>query len=216
MRFVPAKTPPLIKAMFPNYIWNMPAKEKTIYLTFDDGPTPEITNWTLNTLKQYQAKATFFCIGANIEKHPDIFSNILASGHKIGNHTYNHIKGWQTKTKPYLENIAMSQEIMDNLLPNPKDKFGRLFRPPYGQIKRKQGKKLIDLGYKIVMWNVLSFDWDAATSPETCLKHIISKANSGSIIVFHDSVKASKKMMYALPKTLEYFSTKGYSFKSIV
>jgi len=208
MILTPVKTPLLVKKMFPNYIWNIPTTSKTIYLTFDDGPTPEITNWTLNILNQYNAKATFFCIGNNIEKQPDVFQNILNNGHTIGNHTYNHIKGWKTKTKDYLNNVALCDTVL-------KSQNSKLFRPPYGQLKPKQGKQLIELGYKIIMWDVLSLDWDKNVTPEACFNNVISKTKNGSIIVFHDSIKASKNMKFALPKVLEYFSEKGYNFKAI-
>ena len=210
MTLTPIKTPLVVKKLFPNYVWDISTTEKVIYLTFDDGPTPEITNWTLNILKQYNAKATFFCIGNNIEKHPEIFQNVLNDEHAIGNHTQNHIKGWQTKTKDYLKNIEEAETVIDSQ----KIKTS-LFRPPYGQIKPKQGKKLIDLGYKIIMWDVLSFDWDKNVTKETCLNNVISKAKKGSVIVFHDSVKASKNMQYALPKVLDYFSQKGFAFKAL-
>lgn len=232
MTLTPVKIPTLVKRMFSNYIWSIPTTSKIIYLTFDDGPTPGITNCTLDILKQYNAKATFFCIGNNIEKHPDIFQNIINSGHAIGNHTHNHIKGWKTKTKDYLKNIFEAQNVINSQIktyhtersrsveletqnPELKTLNSELFRPPYGQIKPKQGKQLIGLGYKIIMWDVLSFDWDATVSPEDCLNNVISKTTIGSIIVFHDSVKASKNMQYALPKFLEHFSKKGYSFESI-
>jgi len=215
MTLAPIKTPALVKRMFPNYIWDIPTTGKTIYLTFDDGPTPEITNWTLGILKQHNAKATFFCIGNNIEKHSDIFQNIINEGHAIGNHTHNHIKGWKTKTKDYLKNISETQSLINSKFVNPQSPISSLFRPPYGQIKPKQGKQLIALGYKIIMWDVLSFDWDATISPETCLNNVVSNTTNGSIIVFHDSIKASKNMQYALPKVLEHFSKKGYSFKSL-
>ncbi len=225
MNFTPIKTPLVAKKMFPNYVWDITTTEKVLYLTFDDGPTPEITNWTLNTLKQYNAKATFFCIGNNIERHPDIFQDILNDEHAIGNHTQNHIKGWKTKAKDYLNNIAEAQEVIDSQfqniklqdskIVNPKSLIVNLFRPPYGQITPKQGKKLIKLGYKIIMWDVLSFDWDKDVNKKICLDNVTNKATNGSVIVFHDSLKASKNMQYALPKVLEYFSEKGYSFKSL-
>ena len=227
MGLTPVKTPLVVKKMFPNYIWNMPTTNKTLYLTFDDGPTPEITQWALNTLKTFNAKATFFCIGSNIEKHPDIFQIILNEGHGIGNHTHNHLKGWNTKTKTYLENVELCEAIFKTQILN--SKFQKLqskvcklqtancklYRPPYGQITPKQGKKLIAKGYKIVMWDVLSFDWDKTVSKADCLNNVISKATDGSIIVFHDSVKAAKNMQYALPKVLEHFNEKGYQFKAI-
>ncbi len=197
--------------MFPNYVWDIATSKKELYLTFDDGPTPEITNWVLETLKQFNAKATFFCIGSNIEKHPEIFQNILNSGHAIGNHTQHHVKGWKTKTKAYLKEVDIAQSVI-NLEPKNQD---YLFRPPYGQIKPKQGKKLIELGYKIIMWDVLSFDWEQEISEEKCLDNVISKSKKGSIIVFHDSIKASKNLTFVLPKVLEIFSKKGYKFKAL-
>ncbi|GAA3646048.1 polysaccharide deacetylase family protein [Flavivirga jejuensis] len=222
MTLIPIKTPLLVKKIFPNYVWDIPTTDKVIYLTFDDGPTPEITNWTLNTLKEYNAKATFFCIGNNIKKHPDIFQNILDDGHSIGNHTYNHVKGWRTKSEDYLKNVEETQRIINDQISNSNSKIVNhqssvvnLFRPPHGQITPKQGRKLITLGYKIIMWDVLSFDWQNNVSKETCLNNVTSKATNGSIIVFHDSVKASKNMLYTLPKTLEFFSKKGYTFKAI-
>lgn len=220
MTLTPIKTPTVAKRMFPNYVWDIPTTDKVIYLTFDDGPTSNITNWTLNILKQYHAKATFFCIGNNIEKHPDIFQNIIDSGHAIGNHTQNHIKGWKTKAKDYLNNIAEAQKVIDSQfqdskIDNQQSAITNIFRPPYGQITPKQGKKLIELDYKIIMWDVLSFDWESSVEQETCLKNVISKAVAGSIIVFHDSVKASRNMQYALPKVLEHFSNAGYSFKAL-
>ena len=220
MSLVPVKTPNIIKRMLPEYIWDIPTNENVIYLTFDDGPTPEITNWTLDVLKQYNAKATFFCIGNNIEKHPEIFQNILDDEHSIGNHTQNHLKGWTTTNEDYFNNIEEAQniitsEIQKSKIKNHQSLISNLFRPPYGQITPKQGKKLIESGYKIIMWNVLSFDWDNAVTKEKCLENVISKASKGSIIVFHDSIKASRNMQYALPKMLDYFSEKGFCFKKL-
>lgn len=220
MTLTPIKTPIVAKKMFPNYVWDIATNEQVIYLTFDDGPTPEITNWTLDILKQYNAKATFFCIGNNIEKYPDIFQKTLNNGHAIGNHTQNHIKGWKTKAKDYLKDIAEAQKAIDfksqdTKITTPKLRTINLFRPPYGQITPKQGKQLIALGYKIIMWDVLSFDWETSINKETCLDNVIKKTSAGSIIVFHDSVKASKNMQYALPKVLDHFSSKGYSFKAL-
>jgi peptidoglycan/xylan/chitin deacetylase (PgdA/CDA1 family) len=215
LKIAPVKTPVVAKKMFPNYIWDMPTTKKELYLTFDDGPTPEITNWTLDILKQYHAKATFFCIGSNIEKHPNIFESIIKDGHAVGNHTQNHIKGWTTKNKNYLKDIKEAQTIINSKTENLQSSIVALFRPPYGQIKPKQGRKLIDIGYQIIMWDVLSFDWDQDLSEEKCLENVVSKSKSGSIVVFHDSVKASRNMMYTLPKVLEYFSKKGFCFKAL-
>jgi peptidoglycan/xylan/chitin deacetylase (PgdA/CDA1 family) len=220
MPLTPVKTPVVAKRLFPNYVWNMSLNEKIIYLTFDDGPTPDITNWTLDILNQYNAKATFFCIGNNIEKYPEIFQNILNNGHAIGNHTHNHIKGWKTKVEDYLTNIdlcesVLKSQIADSEIVNQNLLIVNLFRPPYGQITPKQGKKLIALGYKIIMWDILSFDWDKSVSPEQCLDNVLKKSSNGSIIVFHDSVKASKNMQYVLPKALEFFAKKGFAFKTL-
>ena len=216
MTLTPIKTPRIVKKLFPNYVWDIATTEKIIYLTFDDGSTPEITNWTLDLLNTYNAKATFFCIGNNIKKHPEIFQNILSNGHAIGNHTLNHVKGWKTSTAIYLKEVADTQTIIDketSKLANYKPASINLFRPPFGKIKNKQGKALLKLGYKIIMWDILPFDWKTNTTKEACFKNAISKTTNGSIIVFHDSVKASKNMQYALPKVLEYFSKKGYIFK---
>jgi peptidoglycan/xylan/chitin deacetylase (PgdA/CDA1 family) len=211
VKITPVKTPLVAKKMFPNYVWDIKTNTKELYLTFDDGPTPEITNWTLNTLKQYNAKATFFCIGANIEKYPDIFQKVISEGHTIGNHTQHHVKGWTTKTKTYITEVLDAEKQIQTF----QSKRSNVFRPPYGQIKSKQGKELMALDYKIIMWDVLSFDWQKEISEETCLNNVLSKSKEGSIIVFHDSIKASKNMMYALPKVLESFSKEGYKFKAL-
>ncbi|SFI49549.1 polysaccharide deacetylase family protein [Olleya namhaensis] len=208
MPVFPAKTPKLIQRLFPKYIWNKASLDKTLYLTFDDGPTPEITQWTLDTLAQYDAKATFFCIGENVTKYPDIFKSVANAGHVIGNHTFNHLKGWHTHTDRYIDNTLKAQQV---IAPN----SNGLFRPPFGKIKGSQAKQLLSKGYKIVMWSVLSYDWEVKVTQEQCLKNVIKHATSGSIVVFHDSVKASKNMQYTLPKVLDYFSKKGYTFKSL-
>ena len=222
MTLTPIKTPLVAKKMFPNYVWDIPTDDKIIYLTFDDGPTPEITNWVLSTLKTFNAKATFFCIGKNIETHPDIFQDILKDGHAVGNHTYNHIKGWKTSTEDYVANVLKAEQVMtsefrvqSSKINNQQSTITNLFRPPYGQIMPKQGKELMKLGYKIIMWDIISFDWDKTVSKETCLKNVITKSTNGSIIVFHDSVKASKNMQYALPKVMEYYNERGFSFKAL-
>ncbi|WMI66942.1 polysaccharide deacetylase family protein [Aestuariibaculum sp. YM273] len=209
------KIPVVIKKMFPNYVWDIPTTDKIIYLTFDDGPTQDITNWTLETLKTYNAKATFFCIGHNVEKHPEILHNIIKEGHAIGNHTHNHLKGWKTATPDYLENIKQAQATIEKQQFKGKPVTTNLFRPPYGKLKPKQGKQLLDLGYKIIMWDIISFDWDKNMPEEDCLDNVISKTENGSVVVFHDSLKAAKNMQYALPKVLEHFTKKGYRFESI-
>ena len=227
MSLTPVKTPLVVKKTFPNYVWSIPTTSKTLYLTFDDGPTPEITDWTLQTLQTYNAKATFFCIGYNVEKHPNIFHNIIKAGHSIGNHTYNHLNGWKSKTMDYISNVKLCDTIMtsqvsnvifkaqDSKIENYQFKTVNLFRPPYGKIKPKQSKRLLDLGYQMIMWDILSFDWDSKVSPKDCLNQVVSKSTNGSIIVFHDSIKAAKNMQYTLPKVLDHFSNKGFCFKAI-
>ncbi len=215
MNLVPVKTPFIVKKIFPNYVWDLDTGEKAIYLTFDDGPTPEITDWTLDRLKHYGAKATFFCIGNNIEKHPTIFKRIQDEGHTIGNHTFNHVKGWKTKTDDYIAEVLKTQKSIDSMMGNQQSGRVNLFRPPYGLITTRQGKALRKLGYKIIMWDVLAFDWEDFITNEQCYQNIISKATNGSIIVLHDSVKASKHLQYALPKVLNFFSEKGFEFRRI-
>ena len=205
------KTNVLIKKLFPHYIWSIPNAENKIYLTFDDGPTPEITEWVLQELQKYNAKATFFCIGNNIEKHPDIFEKIIAKGHSIGNHTFNHLNGWKTDTEEYLE-ISIQWSTVSGQSPNSKQQTEtcNLFRPPYGKIKMAQSKRLRQLGYKIIMWDVLSADFDTRISPEKCLENVLKNVKSGSIIVFHDSIKAFPNLEYTLPKALQYWAAKGF------
>lgn len=220
MDFYWIKTPRIIKRLFSNQIWDIPNTENKIYLTFDDGPTPEVTEWVLGILKENSIKATFFCIGNNIEKHPEIFQKAVQEGHRIGNHTYNHLKGWKTPIKDYLDNVVLCEkEINSKLKPgnwpdsnSPKTGSSKLFRPPYGKIRPAQSEKLRKSGYKIIMWDVLTADFDQNISPEKCLKNATEKVTSGSIIVFHDSVKAFRNTQYALPKTIKTLKEKGFVF----
>lgn len=207
------KTNWLIRAIFSNYVWQIPNDEKIVYLTFDDGPTTEITEWVLEQLNLFQAKATFFCIGNNIEKYPSIFNSILADGHAIGNHTFNHVKGWKTDTKTYLNEVEKCDEIIQNSSINKLE--SKLFRPPYGKIKPSQSKLLISKGFQIIMWDVLSEDYDTTVSKEKCLQNVLQNVEPGSIIVFHDSLKAFPNLEYCLPKTLAFLSEKGYKMKLI-
>lgn len=206
------KTNYLVKKIFPNYVWDIPNHENKVYLTFDDGPTPEITEWVLVQLKKYNAKATFFCIGNNIKKHPEIFQKIINENHAIGNHTFNHLKGWETDTDVYIENTRKCSLFMREKGKGIRDKNeGReLFRPPYGKIKPSQSKILRKLGYKIIMWDVLSYDFDKTVTPEKCLENVLKNVAPGSIIVFHDSVKAEQNLKYVLPKTLAFLNEKGF------
>ena len=195
-----------IKKLFSNYVWDIANKENKVYLTFDDGPTPAITEWTLQQLRNFNTKATFFCIGDNIRKYPEIYQKVIQDGHSIGNHTFNHLNGWKTSTAEYLKNSKLCQSTIYNLTST----SNNLFRPPYGKIKPSQSKQLRAMGYKIVMWDVLSEDFDATISPERCLENVLKNVTSGSIIVFHDSLKAFPNLEYALPKTLEFLREKGF------
>ncbi|AWV98233.1 polysaccharide deacetylase family protein [Arcticibacterium luteifluviistationis] len=203
------RTPKLLQALYPTLTWQRDTSKKELYLTFDDGPIPNVTEFVLETLEKYNAKATFFCIGDNIRKHPEIFQKVVANGHAIGNHTMHHLKGWQTETSTYIENTSQCQEQIEMYsLPSEK----KLFRPPYGRIKRQQIGELSN-DYEIVMWTTLSQDYRADLSPETILKNTIKVTKPGSIILLHDSLKAEKNMRYVLPRLLETFS--DYEFKAL-
>lgn len=208
MNFLWVKTNIIVKKLFSNYVWSIPTDEPKVYLTFDDGPTPEITEWVLEQLKKHGAKATFFCIGNNIEKYPSIFEKVIKEGHAIGNHTFNHVKGWETSTKKYIEEVTNCEEIIQKSLIEKHQ--SKLFRPPYGKIKSSQSRDLRKKGFKIIMWDVLSVDFDKNVTPEKCLNNVIDNFENGSIIVFHDSVKAFQNLEYALPKTLDFLKKKGF------
>jgi peptidoglycan-N-acetylglucosamine deacetylase len=204
------KSPFFLPWLYTDLIWKIPNRKKKLYLTFDDGPVPEITEFVLTELEKVKAKATFFCIGDNVRKHPDVFGKIVKAGHTIGNHTFNHLKGWNTSVKTYVENVKLCDKelIIDNCqLP------GSLFRPPYGRITRSQIKALKD--YKIIMWDVLTHDYSKNISPDRCLKGSVAATRPGSIIVFHDSLKAEKNMSYALPRFLDHFANNGFIFEGI-
>jgi len=210
------------KFLCPSLLWNLPKTGNTLYLTFDDGPIPEITPWVLALLKEYHAKATFFCIGENISKHPEIFEQILAEGHNVGNHSFNHLNGWKTPISTYIENVEKAEKIIfeksearDRNQGNRTKKNLKLFRPPYGKITPKQINNLQGQGFKIVMWEVISGDFDVNISPENCLNNVLKNSKPGSIVVFHDSIKASEKLKDVLPKVLEYYHQKGFEFKAI-
>ena len=231
--FYTIKTPWLLKRiMYPSLIWDKPAEEKILYLTFDDGPHVNATPFVLDQLKQYNAKATFFCIGKNVVQHPAIYRRILDEGHKAGNHTFSHLNGWKTNDKTYFKNIFEAAKYIDS----------DLFRPPYGRITKFQASVLTGTRYKvqstkyemqsmndsnskfkiqnskfkIIMWSILSGDFDSKISPQRCLENVVLNTKPGNIIVFHDSAKAWDKMSFALPKVLEHFSKQGYSFKSLL
>jgi peptidoglycan-N-acetylglucosamine deacetylase len=198
------KTPELLKRIYPNQTWSYPASEKKIYITFDDGPTPSITQAVLKELNKFSAKATFFVVGRNAEKFPELVDLILKDGHSIGNHTYHHLNGWMTPSKPYLKDVLKCESIVHS----------KLFRPPYGRITRPQTRMMLRR-YKVIMWDVLSGDFDKNISKERVLKNVLDNTVPGSIIVFHDSVKAADRMQYALPRVLEFFSARNFSFEKL-
>jgi peptidoglycan/xylan/chitin deacetylase (PgdA/CDA1 family) len=201
------KTPWLLKKLYPNLIWNMNRHEKVLYLTFDDGPHPTATPFVLEQLQFFNAKATFFCIGKNVQENADLYQQIIAAGHNVGNHTQQHLNGWKINNARYLQDIQEAQLHIDS----------SLFRPPYGRIKKVQAIELIKNNpqFQIIMWDVLSGDFDATISAEQCYSNVIKNAKEGSIIVFHDSTKAWDRMYVALPKVLQYFSEKGFVFKAL-
>lgn len=203
------RVPFFLPWLYPNLVWRISTTRKELFLTFDDGPIPGPTNFVLETLRKYDCKASFFCIGDNIRKHPDVFKKIVDEGHRVGNHTFNHLKGWSTPSAKYVENVKQfDQLIMDHW----KLKID-LFRPPYGRITRNQIKALSD--YKIIMWDVLTVDYNKNVSPESCLKNSIRATRPGSIIVFHDSLKAERNLTYALPRFIQHFREQGYVFKPL-
>lgn len=194
----------ILEIIYPRFLWRMPATEKCIYLTFDDGPVPEVTPWVLEQLKKHEAAATFFCVGDNIRKNPETFRQVIRAGHTIGNHTFNHLNGWKTPVEDYLKNVARSEELHSC----------RLFRPPYGRITRTQADGILPHS-RIVMWSVLTRDYSPALSAEKCLKNAIKNTKSGAIVLFHDSLKAQKNLEYVLPRYLRYFSQRGYRFEKL-
>jgi peptidoglycan/xylan/chitin deacetylase (PgdA/CDA1 family) len=211
----------LLSIIYPKLTWTRKTSEKVIYLTFDDGPIPDVTEYVLNELDKYKAKATFFCVGENVSKNDLIFHKIINRGHKIGNHTFNHINGWKNNIEDYMENIAKADFILtqnlseENISLYRSSKTGKkLFRPPYGKIKKNQIKALED-HYEIVMWNVLTGDFDKNLPPEKCLRTAIKYTGKGSIVIFHDSLKALPNLQFALPKFLKHFTEAGYRFESL-
>ncbi|MBB2149528.1 polysaccharide deacetylase family protein [Pedobacter gandavensis] len=201
------KSPLLLKWYYPSLVWHKTRAQSVVYLTFDDGPIPDVTDFVLKTLKSFNAKATFFCIGDNIQKHPAIFDQLKADGHRIGNHTFNHLKGWKTDDETYLENFRQCQKLTNT----------NLFRPPYGRIKKSQIASLRAEfpELEIIMWDVLSGDFDVQLAPEKCYENVIKHTRNGAIIVFHDSLKAFDRLKYTLPRALQYFSEQGYHFATL-
>ena len=199
------KTPWILKKIYPGCVWDVKTDEKLLFLTFDDGPHPQATPFVLNELKKFSAKATFFCVGKNVKENFSIYEQIINGGHKPGNHTYNHLNGWKTNDKTYLNNIVEAAKIIDS----------NLFRPPYGRITNFQLKAIAGekLKLKTIMWDVLSGDFDTSITVDNCYLNVINNAKQGSVIVFHDSLKAFPVLQYVLPMVLKYYSEKGFQFK---
>lgn len=195
------KSPTIFRKMFPELIWDVKTNKKEIYITFDDGPHPGITPWVLEILNKYNAKATFFCVGDNVRKYPDTYKLILDKGHGVGNHSYNHLNGWRTNNSDYVRNIEKAGQLIDS----------SLFRPPYGRITPSQIKQL-KKNYSVVMWSVLTYDFDNNISKDKCFKNSIIATKSGSIVVFHDSLKSETNLRYALPLFLQHAADKGFIF----
>ncbi|MDY6801288.1 MAG: polysaccharide deacetylase family protein [Bacteroidota bacterium] len=189
---------------FRQLIWYFPQRKNEIFLTFDDGPTPEVTPWVLSILKKYNAKATFFCVGQKVQKNPALYQQIINEGHVVGNHSYSHLSGWKIKNQEYYKDIYKASGLIHS----------NLFRPPYGEITLQQIKQLKD-EYRIIMWDVLSYDYHPKITPQKCLRNVLQKTSSGSVVVFHDNQKALKNLQYTLPLVLQYFSEKGFVFKPI-
>jgi peptidoglycan/xylan/chitin deacetylase (PgdA/CDA1 family) len=200
MRFKPPK---FLLGLMPELVWDIP-EERDVFLTFDDGPTPEVTEWILDELARYDAKATFFCLGRNVELYPELYRRIVEEGHRVGNHTYSHLRGWKTKVVDYVYDVERAAGVTGS----------SLFRPPYGRITPAQSRALAPR-YRIVMWNIISRDYNPALAPQTCLDNVIRHVRAGDIVVFHDSKKAFRNMRYALHGTLEYLQSKGMNSKAI-
>ena len=206
-RLYPSKIPFFVRWVFPKPVYRYPADGNRVYLTFDDGPTPQITPWTLDLLKQEQIKATFFCVGSQITKHSDIFKQIIDAGHQIGNHTFEHENGWTTATKKYIESIVTTEKIIESF-----NVSAKLFRPPYGRITPKQMKLIEQANYRIVMWSVLSGDFSTKLDTEQALAYLTENTHAGDIIVFHDSQKAYNNLKMILPEYIKQLKKQGYTF----
>lgn len=199
-----ARVPAVARAIFPDLVWRVPTTERIIHLTFDDGPTPEVTPWVLGQLRANDARATFFLVGRNAEAHPALVERIRAEGHAVGNHTWEHANGWRTSTEAYARSVERTRALIG----------GRLFRPPYGRITRSQRRELCER-FDIVMWDVLSGDFNTAADGARCLRDVKRHARPGSIIVFHDSVKAEARIRHALPLALAHFREGGYALRAL-
>lgn len=193
-----------MQQLWSSYYWKTGVKG-AIYLTFDDGPHPVITSYVLDLLQKYNARATFFCIGNNVARYPDVYQSILDAGHTTGNHTYDHKNGWKTQDSLYIRNVLKTERLIRS----------HMFRPPYGRIRNKQARFLMKRGYSIIMWSLLTGDFDVSLSPEDCWNHTATRLKEGDIVVFHDSEKARERLEYALPRLLAYCRLKNWEVRSL-
>lgn len=198
------RIPRAVQALFKDLLWNIRGPGKDLYLTFDDGPIPEVTPWVLDTLAAFDAKATFFCVGRNAEKHPELLARIQQEGHAVGNHTFDHARGRSTSLRAYLRDVLKCQQIIET----------GLFRPPYGSLTMQQ-LRVLRPHFTIVMWDVLSGDFEQQLDGARCFDRVRQHARPGSIVVFHDSLKAEVRLRCALPRTLAHFAERGYRFKAL-
>lgn len=210
------KTPAILKYVYPNLIWDKKKEERKnedqqIYLTFDDGPIPDVTEFVLDTLKAYCAKATFFCVGNNVDRHPHLYQQILDKGHEVGNHTHHHLNGWESNDRDYFNDVGQCENALTRHLPENAQPLKKLFRPPHGKIRKSQ-IQFLKYEYTIVMWDILSGDFDHGFNEEKCLDKCISNTAAGTIIIFHDSYKAEKNLRYVLPRYLDHFTSAGFRF----
>jgi len=198
------RAPKLYRKLYQGSHWRFNSDKKVVYLTFDDGPIPEITPWVLDLLDEYNIKATFFCVGDNVRKYPEIYQNVQERGHKIGNHTFHHIQGLKTDTQSYLEDVQEARQLIDS----------KLFRPPYGHMRFSQFHALQEQ-YKVIMWDVVTRDYSRLMTAGEVFEVVKKYTRNGSIIVFHDSLKSGDRMKESLPKSIEWLLEQGYSFQLI-
>ena len=196
------QVPSFVRNLFPKALWRMNPDEKSVYLTFDDGPIPVVTPWVLDLLKRYNIKATFFMVGDNVRKHPQEYMQVIENGHRVGNHTFNHLKGLFTNTKEYIENVDKADAFIHS----------NLFRPPHGILRQRQYKEL-SKRYQFVMWDLVTRDYSTRLSGEDVLANVKKFVRNGSIITFHDSLRSESNLKYALPRSIEWLLEQGYEFK---
>lgn len=206
----------ILKSIFQSlYPYGVFRTGKAVYLTFDDGPIPEVTPKVLEILDRYQVKATFFMVGENIDKHPEVFAQVVKAGHSIGNHTYNHLKGWKTDYRTYMANVAQWEEAYNRQIVPRQSSNHQLFRPPYGKATLRQRRALHRLGYRLIYWDILTKDYEPTRTPESMLAQIKSQTRPGSIINFHDSVKSNERMLTVLPQAIEWLQKEGYELRAL-